>query len=99
MLFSMGCASPMVTIMPAPPENAEKLGQVSGSATGFHGFLDPAWYVIPIGLNSRVERAYQDALSKAPGATALTGVTLQENWYWVGLGTIRTVTITGEAVR
>jgi hypothetical protein len=53
----------------------------------------------PFGENSRTERAYNKALAKVPGATALTDVTLQENWFWYGFGTLRIVTISGEAVK
>jgi len=54
---------------------------------------------IPIGLNSRVETAYNRALQKKPGATALVDVTVQENWFWWVVGTARCVTVTGEAVQ
>lgn len=89
----------MVTIAPMPPVNAQKLGHVQGSASGALGVLGTAYYFIPVGLNERMQNAYSDALSKAPGATGLTNVTLQENWYWFVIGTMRKVTITGEAVK
>ena len=89
----------MTTIVPMPPVNAQKMGPVKGSASGALGALATAYYFIPVGLNSRMGRAYQAALNEAPGATALTDVTLQENWYWIVIGTMRHVTITGEAVQ
>ncbi len=52
-----------------------------------------------MGLNSRVERAYADAVASVPGATALVNVTMQENWYWWFLGTTRCVTVSGEAIK
>jgi len=52
-----------------------------------------------MGINSRAEKAYSDAVSKAPNATALTNVTIQENWYWWLIGTARCVTVTGEAIK
>jgi hypothetical protein len=52
-----------------------------------------------MGLNSRVENAYVDAISKVPGATSLINVTIKEDWYWWLIGTARCVTLTGEAVK
>jgi hypothetical protein len=52
-----------------------------------------------MGLNSRTDRAYKNALSKAPGATALIDVTYDESWFWWIVGTARTVTISGEAIK
>lgn len=93
-VFTAGCASHMTTIVSRPPAHAQKLGRVEGRASGS---LFQA--VIPILLNSRTERAYANALAKAPGATALMDVTLREDWLWYYLGTISTVTISGEAVK
>jgi len=92
--LAAGCSSEFTTIIARPPEHPQKLGMVEGSACGSQ-FLA----FIPIASNSRTERAYNDALAKAPGAKALMNVTLQENWYWYYLGTIRSVTISGEAVK
>lgn len=98
-VFAAGCASQMVTIVPKPPVNAQKLGRVEGSGAGALGILSTAYNFIPMGLNDRMQRAYDDALAKAPGATGLTNVTLEEDWYWFVIGTLRHVTITGEAVK
>ena len=100
-LLAAGCNSPMVMIAPDVKPTAVKMGPAEGSATG--SLVSPgigtAYYVIPAGLNSRVQRAYDNALASVPGATALTSVTLQESWYWWVFGTARHVTITGEAVK
>lgn len=93
------CSSELYTIYKTPPAKYEKLGRVTGSADGSLGVLATAYYVIPMGLNSRVERAYADALSKAPGATSLIDVSYQESWYWWLIGTARRVTISGEAIK
>ncbi len=61
--------------------------------------LATAYYFIPVGLNSRDERAYNAAVASVPGATALVDVTMHENWYWWLLGTARCVTISGEAIK
>ncbi len=88
-----GCSSVGTMVVSKPPANPQKLGRVEGFARG--ALLG----LIPIRENSRTERAYNDALAQAPGAKALMDVTIQENWYWYYLGTIRCVTITGEAVK
>ena len=92
--LASGCTSNKIMIVSKPPVNAQKLGRVQGTAMGsiFQG-------LIPIRENSRTIRAYNSALAKAPGATALTDVTLQENWYWYALGVFQVVTISGEAVK
>ena len=58
-----------------------------------------AYYFIPLGLNDRTQRAYADAISSVPGATGLINVTYSEDWYWWLIGTNRSVTITGDAIR
>ncbi len=93
------CSSNTQTLYTTPPNKYEKLGKVTGTATGSHGVVSTAYYVIPMGLNSRTQRAYIDALMKAPGATSLTDITYKEDWYWWIIGTARKVTISGEAIR
>lgn len=92
--LASACMSNKVMIVAQPHAYAQKLGRVEGTAVGsiFQA-------IIPIGENSRTARAYKNALAKAPGATALTDVTLQEDWYWYYLGTLRVVIISGEAVK
>lgn len=94
-----GCSSSLTTLSPKMPVKYEKLGPVKGEATGSLGIFSPTTYFIPMGLNDRAVLAYQDALSKAPGATALAEVTYQESWFWWLIGTGRTVTISGEAIK
>lgn len=93
------CSSELQTIYRTPPAKYEKLGQVTGTASGSLGAISTAYYVIPMGLNSRVERAYVDAITKIPGTTGLIDITYQESWYWWLIGTARQVTITGEAIK
>src|SRR5574342_704992 len=94
-----GCESVPVNVAPAPPPKFERLGAASGEACGSLGILFNYAYVIPIGLNDRVERAYQRAVASVPGATALINVTYEEDWYWWFIGTARCVTVSGEAIR
>ena len=98
-IFTAGCSSDMVTIVPRPPDNAKVIASVEGTGSGTLCIGYSPLSFVPICLNGRVESAYRDALSKAPGATGLRNVTLQEDWYWIVVGTLRYVTITGEAVK
>lgn len=109
-----GCTSGFVRIAPAPSPQSEKMGQASGSACGsllfdsnlfslplIEVYLPPIVVPppVPAAFNSRVRRAYENAIRSVPGATALVGVSMREDWYWWALGTTRCVTISGEAVR
>ena len=94
-----GCASEFTKVAPQPPEKYERLGPATGSACGSLMILATAYNFIPVMLNSRVERAYADAVASVPGATSLVDVTMSEDWFWWVLGTARCVTIRGEAVR
>jgi len=98
-ILTAGCTSEMTTIVPKPSENAKVIASVEGTGCGVLCIGYPPISFIPIGLNERIQSAYSDALSKAPGATGLRNVTLQEDWYWIVVGTMRYVTITGEAVK
>jgi hypothetical protein len=95
----LGCSSGYKTIAPMPPENYKKLGAAKGQGSGMLGVISTAYNFIPMGLNSRIDSAYDEALKSVPEATALTDVTYQESWFWLVIGTMRTVTITGEAIK
>lgn len=98
-LLLAGCSSHQVAIEKAPPAKYESLGKAEGSASGSLGLLATAYNFIPMGLNSRGERAYENALESVSGSTGLINVTYQENWFWWVIGTARTVTITGDAIK
>lgn len=98
-IFIGGCASGLTNIAHMPPEKYEKLGRATGKAYGSILIGPTAYNFIPVRLNSRVERAYDNALKSVPGATALIDVTIRESWFWWIIGTTRCVTITGEAIR
>lgn len=93
------CTSGTVAISRPPLDSHERLGRTEGSACGTMGLLWTAYNFFPIMLNSRVERAYEDALLKKPGATGLVDVSIEESWFWWVIGTTRCVTIAGEAVK
>lgn len=98
-LFAAGCSSGLEVIADPPKAGQESLGLVSGDACGALILGHPALAVIPIALNGRIYRARREALQKAPGATRLINVGIDESWFWWGLGTSRCTTVTGEAVR
>ena len=99
MLFLAGCSSHQVSIEKAPPAKYESLGKAEGSGSGSLGLAGTAYYFIPMGLNSRSEKAYDNAVASVSGATGLMNVTYQEDWFWWILGTARTVTISGDAIK
>lgn len=99
LLILSGCSSHSVAIAPTPPKKYEVLGKAEGSANGSLGVLGTAYYFIPMGLNSRVQRAYDDAVASVPEATGLINVTYQEDWLWWIIGTNRAVTIKGDAIK
>lgn len=94
-----GCSSHQVKIEQAPPAKYQTLGQAKGEGTGSLGLLATGYYFIPMGLNSRSEKAYENAIQSVPGATGLMNVTYQEDWFWWIIGTGRTVKITGDAIK
>jgi len=99
LILLSGCSSHNVAIAPAEPEKYEVLGKAEGKGSGSLGILATAYNFIPMGLNSRTERAYENALKSVPGATGLINVTYQEDWLWWLVGTSRNVTITGDAIK
>ena len=90
----VGCSSTDARLVSSLPEKPTKLGPAQGTASGVLIFG-----VIPIGINSRTERAYEDALKSVPGSTMLSDVTLDELWLYFGIVLFQQVTITGEAVK
>lgn len=99
LVLTSGCSSNAVAIAPKEPAKYEVLGRAVGNANGSLGFLATGYSFVPLGLNSRVERAYDDAVKSVPGATGLINVTYQEDWFWWILATGRNVTIKGDAIK
>lgn len=98
-LILQACSSVPTMVAPRPPAKFEKLGHAEGQACGSLGILSTAYYAIPMGLNSRVERAYAAALASVPGATSLINVEIKEDWAWPIVVTTRCTTITGDAIK
>lgn len=93
------CTSTPTTITSTPSNGMTSLGQTEGKACGSMLLLQTSLSFIPVGLNSRVQTAYDRALQKKPGATSLVNVTVQEDWFWWVIGTARCVTVKGEAMK
>ncbi len=92
-----GCSSGFKTISPdltTYPQGIKKLGHVEGKACG-----SIIANLIPAAFNTRVERAYKDALSQKPEATAIINTSMDENWIWWYFGLTRCVIIEGEAIK
>lgn len=96
---SISCTSGEVLIQPKLTGNEKVIRRVNGEACGFLGLAFTAYNFLPIMHNSRVDRAYSNALMQAPGAVALTNITIEESWTWILLGTLRCLKISGDAVQ
>jgi hypothetical protein len=87
-----GCTSTAVRIGPKPREGYEVLGKTSGGACGLNLFG-----VIPIGVNSRTERAYADAVRRGGG---LMDAELQTQWWVIpAAGVLLCTRVQGTEVR
>jgi len=75
-LLSVGCAGAPVNIPNVKGSDYKILGEGSGSAVGIMLFN-----VIPIGQNSRFERAYNQAVARL-GGDALVDPVFSERWFW-----------------
>ena len=94
LLLCTACNSVRVPIAAGPlGPNEKKLGQTFGQDSGVLLFG-----VIPIGQNSRFEGAYNQAVTKVPGATRLVNATIEEKWFWAWVLTGYKFRVRGEAV-
>jgi len=78
--FIFGCASTPLKISTLQNKTSDKdyqvLGPGEGGAVGIMLFN-----LIPIGQNSRFERAYEEAV-KSKGGDRLIDPVITENWFW-----------------
>lgn len=93
------CSVGPVMVAPEVPPTYTKLGPAEGKACGTLALGPTAYNAIPVKLNDRAERAYENAVSSVAGATALMDVSYQESWFWWVIGTTRCVTVSGEAIQ
>jgi len=98
-LSTAACSSERVMVLPRPPLDYEILGSAKGEATGTMWIFGSVYNFIPIGLNTRTEDAFDEALASVPGATHLINVSLSEDWYWFLLGSAKVITVRGQAIR
>ncbi len=78
--MAAACTDPLIKVAPEPPTDYVATTTGRGSACGLNLFG-----VIPLGVNDRAERAYDEAL-QASGGTGLTDVSVTERWYWIYVG-------------
>ena len=96
----LGCVSPVVMVAPEPPERYEVLGDAEGKACGHLLLTYSSLYnVVPIGMNTKLERAHAAALASVPGATSLVNVIVSESYFTYLLGNAHCVKIQGQAIR
>jgi len=85
----------------SPPEwvvrlvhsSTELVGTGTGSACGdLFGF-------IPIQINRRTLRAYQDALEESGGTIGLVNTTIRDYWFWTPIGVFLCTEVTGTGIR
>ena len=79
-VFGVSCAGPFVNVAPTPPVGAMITHKAHGEACGVNLFG-----VIPIGVNDRAQRAYDEAVEGAD-ATGLTDTKITDRWAWVFVG-------------
>ena len=66
---------------------------IKGTGSGFQLLL-----FIPISINGRQERAYEELLAQA-GGDYVTNVAINESWTWAFVGTVYKTTLTATAYR
>ncbi len=90
-----GCVGQVAMVAPQPLRQGAVVdaGPAQGSACGFL-----LLGVIPISINDRVSRAYEQALTAA-NAGAVTDTSVQERWYFALIGTVLCSDLSGRAVR
>jgi hypothetical protein len=93
-LVLAACSSAPVAFPTAPlAADEEAGGRVEATTSGFLLLS-----LIPIGQNTRFERAVEQLKQKA-GADRITDVVVRESWYWCGVGELFVFTVEGTAVR
>jgi len=85
----VACTGPQIKIAPQPPAEYRTTTIGHGSACGFNLFG-----VIPIAVNGRAQRAYDEAL-QTTGGMGLLDVKVTERWYYAVVGNIYCTDIEG----
>ena len=83
-----------------PPERYEVLGDAEGKECGHLLVTYSSLYnLVPIGMDTKLERAHAAALASVPGATGLVNVIVSESYFTYLLGNAHCVKIQGQAIR
>lgn len=94
-IWFSGCAGKPITFKSVDPkvyaDVKDKGREITASDSGFQLLL-----LIPLGVNSRHENAYNELLEKANG-DYITDVKIKESWSYAFVGTVYTTTITATA--
>lgn len=85
----VACTGPRIKIAPEPAGEYRTTTTGRGSACGFNLFG-----VIPIAVNGRAQRAYDEALHTT-GGVGLVDVKVTERWYYAVVGNIYCTDIEG----
>jgi len=96
-ILATGCGSKTLYVR-TPPANfstsCKSLGEVEGTGGGLL-----LWALVPLGVNGRFDRAYQEALDSV-GATHLTDVKVVDHWYYIPfLGIALSARTEGKAIQ
>lgn len=94
-MWLTGCTGQPITFKSVDPKSyadvKDKGRTITASASGFQLFL-----VIPIGINTRHAKAYDNLLKQANG-DYITDVKIEESWTYAFVGTSYRTTITATA--
>lgn len=92
-VFLFGCVSVPLKIDNLAQKEYDVLGEAEGSAVGIMLFN-----VIPIGQNTRFERAY-DAAVQSKGGDALLTPEISESWFWAWILNGYKTTVKGTVIK
>ena len=96
-LLMIGCGSKTMHVRTPPADfttSCKVLGDVDGSGGGLL-----LWGIIPLGVNGRFNRAYQEALGSMDG-THLIDAKVVDHWYYIPyVGNVLSVRIEGKAIQ
>jgi len=95
LFFGIGCKSaplPIRTDFYSSKAGYEEMGEGTGSAVSL------LWGLIPIGVNSKLERAYREAITSRNGDALLEPV-IEETWFYTPIGHFFITTVHGKVIR
>jgi hypothetical protein len=93
LVFAVGCSSVPQRMGAIQGKDYEVLGRAKSTAGGIMLLS-----LIPIGHNSKINRAYSDAVEQLEGDD-LINPTIAESWYWAWVLNGYKVTIEGDVIK